>query len=196
MLVFGLTLRKQVFMRSLLLSLLFILLIKNHASGQQAPLTANTILTEAKSQAVRENKKILVIFHASWCGWCRKMDSSLNNSSCKNLFNDNYVIKHLVVYESKDKKSLENPGALELLKKYKGDEQGIPYWIVFDQSGNYLADSQIRPENNFEVRSKNTGCPASKEEVAHFITVLEKTSPLSKAELNTIETVFRRNESN
>ena len=35
----------------------------------------------------------------------------------KIIFNNNYVITHLTVYESKDKKNLENPGALEIVDK-------------------------------------------------------------------------------
>jgi len=78
--------------------------------------TADAVLKEARAKAAKENKKIMVIFHASWCGWCHKMDTSLNDPSVKDFFQKNYVITHLVISESKDKKSLENPGAEELNK--------------------------------------------------------------------------------
>ena len=107
----------------------------------------------------------------------------MNDQSVKNSFTDNYVIRHLVVYESKGKENLENPGALDLLKKYKGDDQGIPYWFVFDKEGKLLADSKLRPEGGGLETGDNTGCPASEKEVAYFVKVLKETSSLKDAEL-------------
>ncbi|MBK7374589.1 MAG: hypothetical protein IPJ02_03205 [Chitinophagaceae bacterium] len=52
----------------------------------------------------------MLIFHASWCGWCHKMDTSLNDISVKRFFDDNFVITHITVLESKGKERLENPG--------------------------------------------------------------------------------------
>src|SRR3712207_6933629 len=40
----------------------------------------------------------------------------------------------------------------------------------------------------------NTGCPATQEEVAHFISVLKKTSSLKDPQLAIIEKRFRQNE--
>jgi hypothetical protein len=100
-----------------------------------------------------------------------------------------------VVYESKGKENLENPGALDLLTKHKGNDSGIPYWLIFDKEGKLLADSKARPEGaSLQEEGKNTGCPASKEEVEHFIKVLKKTTSLGKDELVKIETRFRKNE--
>lgn len=163
--------------------------------SQQTPLPAGKILGDAFALASKENKHVLVIFHASWCGWCRRMDSSINNKTCKDLFDTNYIIRHLVVYEAENKKNLENPGALDVLTKYKGNDQGLPYWMVFDKAGKLLADSQMRPGGyDLSASGNNTGCPATKEEVAHFISVLKKTSSLKAEQLLVIEEVFRRNE--
>lgn len=155
-------------------------------NAQQTP-SAETILKEARSRASKENKKIMVIFHASWCGWCRKMDASLNDFSVKDFFERNYVITHLTIMESKDKKNLENPGAEELNKKWGGNNQGIPFWVIMDKDGNILADSQVEP-------GKNVGCPATIEEVTYFINVLKKTSPITSTEIEAVEARFRRNE--
>lgn len=155
-------------------------------AAQQIP-TADAILKQARTQAAKENKKVLVMFHASWCGWCKKMDASLNDSSVKNFFDKNYVITHLTIDESPDKKNLENPGAAELNKKWGGENQGIPFWVVMDKNGNILADSQIES-------GKNVGCPASAEEVAHFIRVLKKTSSINDEQIAAVEKRFRRNE--
>src|SRR5476649_1027405 len=80
--------------------------------------TTDAILSEAYKTAAKEHKNVFIIFHASWCGWCHKMDSAMNSAACKNLFDGQYVIRHLVVLESKDKVALENPGAMDLMKKY------------------------------------------------------------------------------
>jgi hypothetical protein len=56
-----------------------------------------------------------------------------------------------------------------------------------DKDGKILADSQR------EV-GKNVGCPATVEEVAHFINVLKKTSSITNEEIAAVEKRFRRNE--
>jgi thioredoxin-related protein len=156
------------------------------ALAQSTP-TADVILKQARAKAAKENKNIIVIFHASWCGWCHKMDTSLNDPSVKDFFDKSYVITHLVISESKDKKNLENPGAAELNKKWGGENQGIPFWVIMDKEGTILADSQIKPGDN-------VSCPATSEEVAHFIKVLKKTSSINDKQIAAVEKRFRRNE--
>jgi thioredoxin-related protein len=92
-----------------------------HVVTAQEPVkTTEDILNEAFEQAVEEHKNVFVIFHASWCGWCRKMDAAMQDESCKEFFDKYYVTTHLVVKESKDKKNLENPGAFDLLIAWRG----------------------------------------------------------------------------
>src|SRR5438128_6996117 len=100
------------------------------------------------------------------------MNASLNDHSVKDVFDKNYVVTHLTIGESTDKKNLENPGAQELNKKWGGENQGIPFFVIMDKQGNILADSQIEPGNNI-------GCPASVKEVAHFVNMLKKTSSIT-----------------
>ncbi len=180
-------------MRSYILVFVSCLLLTSAGKAQSAK-SAGEILKQAYSIAAKEKKNVFVIFHASWCGWCKKMDTAMNDQSVKKFFTDNFVIRHLVVYESKGKENLENPGALELLKKYKGDDQGIPYWFVFDKDGKLLADSKIRPEGGGLETGDNSGCPASEKEVAYFLKVLKETSSLKETELAIIQKRFRENE--
>lgn len=165
---------------------LFISLI-SLAAIAQAPPPANKILAAAFSKAKAEKKNVFIIFHASWCGWCRKMDAAINDSSCKKFFNDNYVIGHLVVFETKDKKHLENAGAEELFKKHAPENSGIPFWLVYDASGALIADARM-PDGS------NTGCPASANEIGYFITVLKKSSGIDDKMAKVIYDRFRRNE--
>ncbi len=162
--------------------------------AQPAAQSASEIMKEAYQQAAKENKNVFIIFHASWCGWCHKMDNSMNDPLCKKFFNDNYVSRHLVVDESNDKRNLENPGASELRRKYYGDGLGIPFWLIFDPNGNLLTDSKMRKEGDGPQQGDNTGCPAAEKEVDFFIGILKKTSSLSKEQLEVIRKRFREND--
>jgi len=160
------------------------------------PASADQILKEARAEAAKENKKVFVIFHASWCGWCHKMDSAMNDPACKKFFDDNFVVQHLVVMESKGKEHLQNPGALELMKQYAGEQSGIPFWLIFNSEGKLLADSKIRTAGaSLDAPGENSGCPASEKEVANFIKVLQQTTSLNQQQLLIVQHRFRQNES-
>lgn len=164
--------------KQLLLCLLFLGTI----STSNAQEKASIVLEKAMLQAKKEKKNVFVMYHASWCGWCKKMEANLQNEAIKPYFDKNYVTTFLTVQERKDK-SLENPGADEILKKYKADQSGIPFWQIYDADGKLLADS-------FDSKGQNLGCPATKEEVAEFTDKLKKTSSLTEKQRKKIEDVF------
>ena len=179
-----------------ILTITLFLFIAFVSFSQKAPASAEAIMKEAYAVAKKENKKVLVIFHASWCGWCHKMDTSLNDPSIKKYFDDNFVIRHMVVFESKGKENLENPGALEMLSKYNGNDDGIPFWLIFDNNEKFLVNSRRTMTENGVEKLTNSGCPATKEEVDYFIEVLKKTTSLKEDELQNIRMRFRKNEMN
>lgn len=160
----------------------------------QTPESADKIMSDAYAVAKKENKKVFLMFHASWCGWCHRMDAAMNDASVKKFFDDNFVIRHLVVMESDGKKNLENPGAADMMAKYHGDKSGIPYWLVFDANGALLADSKMRPDGGGPETGDNIGCPATEKEVAYFVEILKKTTSLKEAELDLITKRFRQND--
>lgn len=178
--------------------LIFTLLIFANvvAVAQTVPASADAILKEAFKEAKAQHKKVFVKFSASWCGWCHKMDDSMNDPEIKAYFDNSFVIKHLTVMESKGKENLENPGAMDLIKKYNSDGFGIPLWFIFDAEGKLLVDSHLRPEGTgFETKGKNIiGCPAAKEEVDSFIKSLKITTKLTDVELAKIAARFRKND--
>lgn len=167
-------------MKTRLLLLSFMLFGILSASAQEQ---ATAVLDKAYAQAKKENKKVLLIFHASWCGWCKKMDANMTTDATKKLFTDNYVIAHLTVQESPKNKALENAGGDVVLKKYGGDRAGLPFWVILDANGSLLADS-------FTDKKENSGCPSSPEEVADFTAKLKKTSKLNDKQLAIITETF------
>lgn len=164
------------------------------ATAQQTAKTSDDILKEAYKKASAEKKNVFVIFHASWCVWCHKMDSSMNDKVCQKMFADNYVICHLTVDESKENKMLENPGADALRKIYHGETAGLPFWMILDKNGKFLVDSKMLPAGAAaNAERENIGCPAAKEEVAYFTNVLKATSTLKDPQLKIIEERFSKN---
>ncbi|MFA6127846.1 MAG: thioredoxin family protein [Bacteroidales bacterium] len=175
----------------IVISLLLSFGLLTGAFATEKVLPTDKIMKKAYAQAARENKKVMVIFHASWCGWCKRMDSIMNMPETKPFFDKNFVIRHLVVQEAKDKKNLENPGAQEMLDKYEGGKSGIPYWLIFDAKGNLLADSRMPSKDKTgKAILANVGCPAQADEVAFFIGLLKKNTPLKEAELTVIAEKF------
>lgn len=164
-------------------SLLFCLLFAGAMTQATAQESADKILEKAFTQAKKEKKNVFVMYHASWCKWCKNMENNMEDPSVKPFFDKSYVTTFLVVQESKDKKNLENPGAEDILKKYKADNSGIPFWQIYDANGKLLADS-------FNAKGENLGCPATVEEVAEFTDKLKKSSKLTESDRKKIEEIF------
>ncbi|MDP4292061.1 MAG: thioredoxin family protein [Bacteroidota bacterium] len=161
--------------------------------AQSQPEPAEKILKETIAKAKKEHKKAFIIFHASWCTWCKKMDKSMNDEACKALFDKNYVVNHIVVLESKGKENLNNPGSMDMLKQYKGDKSGIPFWLIFDENGKLITDSKLRAEGVLlDDTGTNVGCPSTDKEIADFIFKLKRTSKLNDADLEVISAVFKK----
>jgi len=171
------------------------MLIGSAAAAQTTMPASEAVLKDAFAQAGKENKKVLLMFHASWCGWCKKMDASLNDPACKKMFDDNYVIAHLDVMEQPAKANLENPGSLAVMTKYGGEKSGLPFWLVLDNKGNVLANS-LMPKDGAVTGTPedNVGCPASEKEVAYFDKILKKTSNLKDEDIAIIHKRFLLNQ--
>ncbi|WP_213280363.1 thioredoxin family protein [Chryseobacterium indologenes] len=149
------------------------------AAQEKADVVLNKAFTEAKTG----KKNVLLVFHASWCKWCKMMEKNMDLPEAKPIFDKRFVTAYVDVQERGDKKSLENPGGQELMNKYKGENAGLPFWLILNPKGEVLADS-------FDAKGENLGSPATPEEVTAFIAKLEKSSKLSKEESQIIEKVF------
>jgi len=155
-------------MKKIILSLLFIALSVT-VMAQSKPQSAEKALDEAYKNA--RNKNVMIVFHASWCKWCKKLETALNSADLKKVFEENYSIAYLDVMERGGKiDSLENPGGKEIMKKYGGEKAGLPFIVFVDKKGKLLANSNVMNGN------ANIGYPGSKEEVDAFCKLLKKTS--------------------
>ena len=172
------------------------LIVSGLLVAQTTPEPAAKVMEAAYKQAAKEKKNVMVVFHASWCGWCKKFDASVNDSTCKDFFNKSFVIIHLTILENADKKQLENPGAIDIYNNNGGTGGGIPYFLIYDKTGKLLADSKMKPAGaGPDVKASNMGCPASEEEVAAFVEVLKKTSKITDKEATAITARFKKNKS-
>ncbi len=151
----------------------------------QSQESVKSILDKAYNKATIENKNVFVIFHASWCGWCKKMDANMKEETTKELFDSNYVIVHIDVLERGNKKNLETPGGFDFLKKHHGEKAGLPFFLIFDANGKKIGSS-------FDDKHQNLGCPATEKEVAIFTKKLKETSKLSDEELLIVAKVFQK----
>jgi hypothetical protein len=67
--------------------------------------------------------------------------------------------------------TVENPGGEEVLKWLRGEKSGLPFYVILDQAGTKLADSNVMPGES------NIGFPGSQEEIAAFDKILERNAP-------------------
>jgi thiol-disulfide isomerase/thioredoxin len=155
--------------RIVMLSSIAMLWIAGSASA--AVPSARDVLDAALLEARADQKTVLVHFGASWCVWCLRLDAVLDGDEFGRLFHDNYVIAHLTILESDDKKDLENPGAERMAEDAVGDIGGLPFYMFFDRDGTLMATSLAMPQGG------NIGHPVSAEEIEAFVGLLEKTAP-------------------
>jgi thiol-disulfide isomerase/thioredoxin len=171
-----------------------LVLISGIVSAQEKPEPAGKIMDDAFKTAAKEGKSVMIVFHASWCGWCRKFEASVTDPVCKDFFDKHFVIRYLDILERADKKNHENPDANDIFEKAGGKDQGIPYFLIFDKNKTLLADSKIKAAGDGpEKPLQNMGCPTSEEEVAAFIKILEKVTMVSPEENIAITERFRKN---
>jgi hypothetical protein len=151
------------------------------------PPSADEIIKQACTEAAATHKKVMVLFHASWCTWCHKLDTLMASPECRPLFDQSYVVCHLTIAEAPDKKNLENPGAEELYAKYADQNSGIPFFLILTPDGAVIADSRIKPSGAKPGSSgDNIGYPGSKKEITYFMRVLHETTPLTADQLKII----------
>jgi len=149
--------------------------------------SADVLLDGAFARAQREKKNVLVIFHASWCGWCKKMDAMLESPEFKRTYENSFVITHVDVLEAAGpQKGLENSGGEELMYSLGATKNtGIPFFAILTPQGVKIGDSLL-------PNKANMGYPGEPNEIVAFMALLKKTAPkMTDDDRSTIEAFLK-----
>jgi len=155
----------------------------------ETPPAAATVLANAENAARSAHKNVLVLFHASWCGWCKQMERTMNRPDVKPIFDKNFQIVWLTILENKDKKTDENPGGMDVLKQLGGAENvGIPFFAIVTPDGKLLSNSMYKENGKAD---QNTGYPVEPQEISHFMKMMSSDAPhISQGELKMLKAVL------
>jgi len=163
-------------MRTVLLSSIVFASAALCAQVAEKPAPAQALVTKAVKESAAANKKTLVAFHASWCGWCKRLETYFEMPDIKPIIDKYYSVLWLTILERGEKKELENPGADAFFAKWtNGANTGIPFYVALDSKEAVLASS-IQP---LKPGSKpgNIGFPGDDEERKAFISFLKMGAP-------------------
>ena len=159
------------------------------SASPAAPVPAREVLAGVLAKAKASGRTPLVLFHASWCGWCRKLERALASPEVSGVLGKYFESAWLDVLERAGRKSLENPGGNELLASWGGADAGLPFYAVLDAKGNVLA-SALMTGTDGKV-SGAAGFPGTPGEIEHFLAMLRKGAPrMTPAEIDALRKAF------
>ena len=155
----------------------FVLLLGLAASSFAGPSTpsAETVVNDAIKQAQKGNRGVLVMFHASWCGWCHRLDKTLEKPEVAKMLEKRFVIIHIDGSERPEKISLENAGWEKYSEKWGAKDQGLPFLVTLDAKGEKKGDSKI-PDPKTGTPA-NFGFPTEPAEYARLSEILKAANP-------------------
>jgi len=168
----------------------FIFLFANLVTAQDyKPQHADKIIEVACKEAKTTDKNVFLIFHASWCSWCKRLEKAIQSDELKKIFNEHFVIIHLDVLERGDKvAALENPGAKDYMDKFGGEKSGLPFYVFLTPEQELISNSNVMPENS------NIGYPGANEEIEAFGKLLKSSAiKMSDEQLETIQQYLKNN---
>ncbi|MEA2553996.1 MAG: hypothetical protein QOJ65_2172 [Fimbriimonadaceae bacterium] len=163
------------------------------AAGQGAKTPLNTqpsstesLIQRAQEKARAEKKNVLVLFVASWCKWCDRLQAFTMDAQVKPILEENFVVVRLTALEKGALRAKENPGSSDLIDNLGARDAGLPFLAVLDPDGKPVITS-LRPVEG-KNKPVNAGWPTSAEELSHFVRLIRKGAPRATPEqIQTIE---------
>lgn len=135
-----------------------------------------------------ENKKLFLLFYASWCGYCRLFNRFLADPAAAAIINREFRVMHMRTLErAPAQKALQLDGADDLFGRYAKKAQGLPFFVLFNGAGGPLATS-VSP-----LDGRNIGFPIGKGDLEIFEKIIARAAPsITTSELATLRTAAQR----
>ncbi len=135
--------------------------VASFLTEHQAPyLDAESILATGLKTAKEQDKHVFLHFGAPWCGWCHRLEDWMADENVAAILSKHFVDVKIDVDRTLRGNEMKD-------RMTKGESAGIPWYAFLDAEGKIVVDS-TRPEKG------NIGYPYTNEEIATFITVIQK----------------------
>lgn len=108
--------------------LLLILLYTSHAAKAQGINFFNGSLAEAKAEAKKQNKFLIIDGFTDWCGWCKYMDKNIYPvKEVGDFYNAHYIFLEM---------NMEKGEGIEVARQYRLNS--YPSFLFFDSAGAFV----------------------------------------------------------
>jgi hypothetical protein len=160
--------------RSLLAGAAATLLIGAESQAEEA--AAAVVLREARA-AADDGKRLMLVFHASWCVWCGRMDAMLTDPDAASRLAPHFRILHLRAQERADvERAKQLDGADEVYLRYARPGAGLPFVAILDTAAEPVATSFLGGDGD------NFGFPVKDFELDGFDAMLATAAPAMSGE--------------
>lgn len=97
---------------------------------------AEDLIARAVTQASRENKRMLLLFGANWCPWCRRLHAALTEEpSVQAKLREKFLLVYVDANTRNDRN--RNAGVLRKLGN-PTLEHGLPVFVILDREGRHI----------------------------------------------------------
>lgn len=132
---------------------------------------ASEVVAQAAASADASGKTLLLVFHASWCGYCTLLDMMLEDPACAAILDKYFVVYHLRALERKpEMKAQQLDGADGVYESLTPAKTGLPYMAVLNGKAERVSDSIMPLGDNF-------GFPVEAVELDNFQDMMRKGAP-------------------